>query len=543
VIPGADELDYDGQPQLAAEEDLFFRRIVFSGPDEQCRDTAVLKITVHTQIAANSIEPFDSVCFEDTKLLLGSTPAGEPGLIPVYTWRDLDADVDIPGSDQEDFTSGPFDMLGAYHYSRRVVIGECTDTSNAMQITVMQLPGGQLTDDAFQACEQDTTLAIDLNMDQLQTYVTPWEVTLQNQAASGIGPITITGDGPLPVTLDIGDQDSQLLNYEIESVVYRSAEGRYECSAPGDSIGGVVPVTVFRQPDPQIFVDGSPLSIHQVCNTTMTLEVDTDNGTGSWTSDPPGTVWFTPSGTDEYLASIPSDPMAFGSYQLVFTSEAGDCFGEAVLEAIFDEQPAPAYAGADTMIFLRNSYQLRADPPTAGTGTWTVEPSSVIIEDENDPGSMAYQLGDGETTFTWTITNGVCETSSHFVTVFRNDVKRFTGFSPGNQDMSNEYFIMQGLAYADEFQIRFFNALGSTVRTVTHETVDELVVDESLIAGGLREDERVVWDGLSDNGNPVPSGTYYYVINFILYQRDWETGNITRKVPYEFKEYVVLMRD
>jgi hypothetical protein len=534
VIPGADQLNFVGQPPLTGEEDLFFRRIVYSGPTEQCRDTATLKITVHTQITGSSIEPFDSVCFAGTKLLLGETSAGEPGITPVYTWHDLDTGTDLPGSDQEDFTTDPYNNLGEYHYQRLVEIGECRDISNAMQITVMQLPGGLLTDNAYQACEQDTSLAIDLNMDQLLTYVRPWEVTLRNQVTSGIGPVTVTGDGPVSVTLEIGDIPSQLLNYEIESIIYRSPEGRYECVSPGDSIGGLVPIEVFRRPEPQISVDDASLESYAVCNTTMTLGVDTDNGTGSWTSEPAGTVFFTSSGQDEYLASIPNDHEAFGSYQLIFTSEAGNCAGIALLDATFDEQPDPPIPGpTPAMVFLTDEYDMQADSASAGIGTWEVISGGAMVLDPNDPHTTVYGLSyEEENLFRWTIENGACGAADSVMVIYRNEVKRYNGFSP-NGDLQNEYYIMQGLPYADEFEISFFNSLGNIVRTITHETVEELEVDESLINNGLREDEMVVWDGRSNNGNLVPSGTYYYVIKIIRGTEVYEP----------VKDYVVVQRD
>jgi hypothetical protein len=547
VIAGADQLNYDGQPVLGDEEDRFFRRIVYSGPEEQCADTATLTITVHTQITGNTIEPFDSVCFADMKLLLGSTPSGEPGLTAVYTWRDLDNGTDLPGSDQEDFTTGPFDQLGQYHYLRRVAIGECLQPSNDMQITVMQLPGGQLTDDPFIACEKDTVLAIDLTMDELQTFVTPWQVYLRNQDSSGIGPITVTGDGPLTVTLDIGALDSRLLNYELDSIIYRSVEDRYKCVAPAANLSGQVPITVFRQPDPQILVDDAALPAYAVCDSEMTLAVDTDNGTGSWSSEPPGIVSFTQGATaDEFIASIPGQHEEYGTYQLIFTSQAGDCSGSFVLDATFDEQPDPPVAGDAAMVYLRDTYTMQAEPASAGTGNWELLSGGGIIEDPNDPHTDVYGLSEDEdNVFRWTVSNGVCIDSSDIVIVYWNEVKRYQGFSPGNDDMSNEYFIMEGLAYADEFEISFFNSLGNTVRTVTHETMDELEVDESLISGGLKEGELVVWDGLSNNGNPVPSGTYYFVINLVKYPRDWQTGNIIDGEPdiFEYKDYVVVMRD
>lgn len=102
---------------------------------------------------------------------------------------------------------------------------------------------------------------------------------------------------------------------------------------------------------------------------------------------------------------------------------------------------------------------------------------------------------------------------------------------------------MQGLKYADEFTISFFNSLGNTVKVITEKDVEEMEIDESLIPGGLREDEMVVWDGVSKNDNPVPSGTYYYVVEFILHQRDPVSGNITSTYKDVFKDYVVVVRE
>ena len=79
------------------------------------------------------------------------------------------------------------------------------------------------------------------------------------------------------------------------------------------------------------------------------------------------------SNPDEYLVSIPNNHDDFGKYILTFTSTAGDCYGEDVIDLHYFEQPAPAYAGEDTMIFLINSIQLKADPPTAGIGTWELD--------------------------------------------------------------------------------------------------------------------------------------------------------------------------
>ena len=548
---GGEAISYSDPSTLDSEHDRWYRRIVFSGPSQVCADTSnVLRLEVHTAITNNTIVEFDSVCFADSKVLLGETPAGELGLTPVFTWRDLDSGTDIPGSDLEDFTTGVYTDLNPHTYERVVTIGECTHTSDSMRITVMQLPGGHLTDAAYQACEKDTLFAIDLNMDQLSTYVNPWEVYLKNGITTGIGPIMISGDGNLAHTLDI-NTDSVQLNYEIESIVYRSVGERFVCTSPQDSITGVVPVHVYRRPEPRIWIDQVARDSFKVCNTTVELIADPDNGNSSWSSNPPATVLFTPGGAaDSYLASIPNISEAFGKYELTFTSEAGDCYGEDQIDIHYFEQPENAYAGEDTMIFLNNTIQLRADPPTAGIGTWVVAAGDATIEDIHAHNTSAYNLSLGaedENRFTWTVTNGedegTCTTTDDFVVVIRNEVKRYKGFSP-DQDDYNEYYIMQGLKYADKFEITFFNSLGALVRTVNQDKVGDLVVDQGLVKDGLKEDELVVWDGRNDDLEFVPSGTYYFVVTFTIYHRDPVSGEKTETDPYTdtFTHYVIVAR-
>jgi flagellar hook assembly protein FlgD len=126
--------------------------------------------------------------------------------------------------------------------------------------------------------------------------------------------------------------------------------------------------------------------------------------------------------------------------------------------------------------------------------------------------------------------------------VRRLEVKRYNGFSP-NGDMSNEYYIMQGLVYADDFTLSFINSLGSTIRTLSKEDVEQLDYDPSMIEGGLREDEMVVWDGRAENGNLVASGTYYFVLTYTIYTRDYQTEEITNTTTVTFKDYVVVVRE
>jgi hypothetical protein len=350
------------------------------------------------------------------------------------------------------------------------------------------------------------------------------------------------------IVLDTDGADQVTYSYEIESIRYYPEADAYACiSTPALLTGGPVVVNVSRQPDPQIQADGMVGDSYEICDNTATLIMDPDNGTPLRWSEPAGSVVFSPAtGQDEYHVSIPDSHDDYGAYRIYLRSEAGDCAGLDSIDLHFFEQPEPANAGDESIIlFLINSVQLNALPATAGIGTWSSD-GSAIIEDENDPNTFVYDLEKGENTFTWTVENGedegTCVTHSDISIVFRNEVKKYEGFSP-NGDLSNEYFIMQGLVYADEFSISFFNSLGNTVRTITDKNVDELEVDGSMIANGLKEDEMVVWDGRASNGNLVPSGTYYYVVTFIMHHRDYLTGDIVGTESYEYKDHVVVVRE
>jgi hypothetical protein len=293
----------------------------------------------------------------------------------------------------------------------------------------------------------------------------------------------------------------------------------------------------------------------RVCDSVLNLQIDDpDNGTPSWVFAPGQYISENEESQDDYKVSIDASVksaytvLGEAPYLAVYQSraDATGCIGYDTIDLYFYEKPAPAFAGEDTLVFLVNSLQLKADPPTAGSGIWDLTSGSGIIDNDTLHNTFAHELGIGENNFTWTVTNGEaegqCSSSQDITVVIRSEVNRYNGFSP-NGDMDNEYFIMQGLPYADDFTLTVLNSLGTIVRKVTKAEAESWDVDESLIKNGLREDEMVVWDGTSNNGNMVPSGTYYFVIKFIMYQRDYQTGEIYRTDSYEDTDYVVVVRE
>ena len=150
---GADAQDYTDPGQLATDVDRWYRRIVTSGPSGECISVSdTVHLVVHSEITANAIDAVQAICFNDAtapELRHISLSGGEDTISPVYTWRSwlegqTSADaVDLAGSDQQSYFSGPYTDPATlvYFYDRVVEIGACRDTSGAMQVTVMQLPG------------------------------------------------------------------------------------------------------------------------------------------------------------------------------------------------------------------------------------------------------------------------------------------------------------------------------------------------------------------------------------------------------------------
>ncbi len=567
VASGPAQRDYLDPTQLTTDTDRWYRRIVTSGPGGECLDTStVFQLEVHTAISSNGIDTDQRICYNDTRALRGFAPTGgETSLPREYTWRtwqqgqDSTDAVIIPGSDQVayDATFNAPGVLTQY-FDRVLKVGACQDTSGNLQVDVMQLPGASLTAPDFDSCsgyQVDLDILTNLNAGNpgypAEAGNYSWFVDLKHAAATGIGPFTLTSasladpsDVLVNVLLDDGGASYVGRVYEIESIYYY-AEGGYACVAPpANIVGGPVNIGVYHTPIPQIQVNQQDRESLRVCNSILTLEIDDpDNGIGTWIFDPATDISQQEVSPDIYDVSIDANVRsAFtvvgeAPYQAVYQSQANatGCIGYDSIDLYFYEEPAAAFAGPETLVFVINTLQLNADPPTAGWGNWELASGMGEFDDDTLYNTYVRGMENGENRFTWTVANGegegLCSSTSDVAIVIRSEVNRYNGFSP-NGDIDNEYFIMQGLPYADDFTFRVFSALGNTVRTVTKQDAENMEIDESLIQNGLREDEMVVWDGRSDNGTMVPSGTYYFVISFIY-----------NGIDYGYKDYVVVSYD
>ncbi len=89
-----------------------------------------------------------------------------------------------------------------------------------------------------------------------------------------------------------------------------------------------------------------------------------------------------------------------------------------------DTNPSPAYAGVDQSVCSAQAL-LNADPPSIGTGTWTVIKGNGTVAQSTIPSTAVNGLSFGENILRWQLTNGAC-TPSFFdeVKIYRDDTLR-----------------------------------------------------------------------------------------------------------------------
>ncbi|MCO6482218.1 MAG: gliding motility-associated C-terminal domain-containing protein [Flavobacteriales bacterium] len=92
---------------------------------------------------------------------------------------------------------------------------------------------------------------------------------------------------------------------------------------------------------------------------------------------------------------------------------------------LFDSNAPNAHAGPDQQLCLPATSTVLEGSPAVfpATGTWTVVSGSGVFADEHDPNTGVDGLSVGANTFRWTVSNGLCSTSSSEVTIylFRDD--------------------------------------------------------------------------------------------------------------------------
>lgn len=166
-------------------------------------------------------------------------------------------------------------------------------------------------------------------------------------------------------------------------------------------------ITVYDPSSPQCCSMPNPNAgpDKSVCGLTTNLEA-IPSMTGNWTSIP-NTAIITQINNPNSSVSVPTP----GTYQFIWTETTSpSCINSDTVTITFIQQPI-GNAGVSTQV-CSHTYQMQAYS-NIGIGTWSVTPNNgVSIFGINNPNTNVTVQNDGVYTFTWTVNNNGCISTS-----------------------------------------------------------------------------------------------------------------------------------
>ena len=155
-----------------------------------------------------------------------------------------------------------------------------------------------------------------------------------------------------------------------------------------------------------------------ICATTTTMAANTPLvGTGLWTfvAGP-----ATPGITTPASPATGITGLIPGTFIFRWTISNGVCpSSSSVVWITVTPPPTPSVAGPNQTLCADTTATLAGNTPAIGNGIWTqvAGPSSSVITAPNSPNSTVTGLVTGVYVYSWTISNGVCPSSSSNVTI------------------------------------------------------------------------------------------------------------------------------
>jgi gliding motility-associated-like protein len=198
------------------------------------------------------------------------------------------------------------------------------------------------------------------------------------------------------------------------------------------------------------------------------------------------TYWTDAEATIEYLT--PTNAAA-GTYYIKGTTVSG-YFDIKPVNASIDQMPVSDAGPDQALAFLFNT-TLAATLGESETGIWAVDTGTGTFSNINDPLSAVTNLSSGDNIFSWIVSKGVCPADTDKVLIIVGDLNIPTLITP-NGDTKNEYLVVRGLATLGKSELIVFDRRGAMVFK--------------------NSDYDNKWNGIDDNGNPVPNDTYFYVL-------------------------------
>jgi gliding motility-associated-like protein len=153
-----------------------------------------------------------------------------------------------------------------------------------------------------------------------------------------------------------------------------------------------------------------------LCATTASLSaIPPSIGTGSWSVLGGSALLTSPATVSTSLSNL-----TVGLNIFQWTVINGVCLASfATVSIQRDAVPTTANAGSNQTI-CASSITLNGNPPSVGTGSWTVLSGTASLQSATSSTTSASGLSAGNNQFVWTVANGVCPASASTVTIVRD---------------------------------------------------------------------------------------------------------------------------
>jgi gliding motility-associated-like protein len=230
----------------------------------------------------------------------------------------------------------------------------------------------------------------------------------------------------------------------------------------------------------------------EVCGHTVTLNAALAGESGYWS----GTGLIADSTLPNTGVTIEEFSGSIG-YTYEWKEWTWECRDSNTIDVTFYQ--APEVPVLVPTIPLDYSFETDLDAPmTVYQGWWSMisgpEGGEVTFEDSTSNVTVAsftnYIYGDY--ILQWNVLNGACPVASAQTLVSIGNVELYNGFSPNGDGINEEYII--NLSGTTTARLKIFDRWGHLVETV--EDIDM---------------RQIIWDGTA-KGHPLPSGTYFYIL-------------------------------
>jgi hypothetical protein len=222
---------------------------------------------------------------------------------------------------------------------------------------------------------------------------------------------TLKGNDPSPNTgnWSCNDADISFDNSSVYNTIVHFGHGEYELYWTIDNKSCGLSTDTMTIKNYQNFTADAG-SDTELCDTTkFQLHANTpptpSTGTWKWSSS-----WLAFNDTSAADAIVSN--LHIGNNTLNWTVDNGNCGSDAQEIIITVYQSIIADAGDDISICDQTVASLSGNDPSPGSGYWTTSNSEVIFNSTTDHNVYISNIPHGQTTFTWTITNGACGSNS-----------------------------------------------------------------------------------------------------------------------------------